>query len=188
MGPSTTTKRLLAAVGALAWAVGLGGCPAGGIGACEKEPELSGAWRFSLDPMPDAARDLGSDETLPRSFTIDAQLTQVPPVGVLSVGRYLRGTMRASDPAFFGELTIPPLDHNNGSKTGAVLGCTMQINVPMATPVSDDNEDQGPLRIALGGTITAVGVMTGTPETSSLVMVQDAQMVRRRFVWTAVRP
>ena len=79
-------------------------------------------------------------------------------------------------------------NNNNGSKTGAVLGCTMQINVPMATPVSDDNSDQGPLRIALGGTITAVGVMTGTPETSSLVMVQDAQMVRRRFVWTAVRP
>ncbi len=169
-------------------ALGLGGCPAGGIGACEKEPDLTGAWRFSLDPVPAEARDLGSEETLPRSFTIDAQLSQVPPVGVLSVGRFVRGTLHASDPAFFGDLVIAPLDHNNGSKTGAVLGCTVQINVPASSPVSDDNQDQGPLTIALGGTITRAGVMTGSPESSSLVMMQDAQMVRRRFVWTAVRP
>jgi len=167
--------------------LGLAGCP-GGIGACDKEPDLTGTWRVTVDPVPSEARDLGSDDTVPRSFTIDAALTQVPPSGVLSVGRYVRGALHASDPGYFSDVTIPALDHNNGSKTGAVLGCTMQINIPIASSVSDDNQDQGPLRISLGGAITAPGLLTGATESSSLVMTSDPQSVVRRFVWKAVRP
>ena len=49
--------------------------------------------------------------------------------------------------AFFDTLNIPQLIKNNGCKTGAELGCTVKINIPIATPVTDDNVDQGPLRI-----------------------------------------
>ena len=78
--------------------------------------------------------------------------------------------------------------HNNGSKTGSELGCTLQINVPVAMPVSDDNSNQGPLRIALGGKVDAPHHMTGIPGASAVVLVEEPGGTPRSFAWTATQP
>jgi hypothetical protein len=115
---------------------------------------------------------------------IHATLEQVKPPGVLSLGRLVYGELTSEDPTFFGTVSIPRLMHNNGSKTGSMLGCQLQINVPIASNVSDDNLDSGPLRIALGGTIEAAGMLTGDPTLSSVILVGDAAMTPRSFAWT----
>lgn len=152
---------------------------AGGCGddltACEHQPDLSGVWTFHITPS--------DGETVPRAATVRAELRQVRAQGTFSFARYLFGTLSSEDKGFFDVVQIPELMKNNGGKTGSVLNCAVQINVPIAMPVTDDNQDQGPLRVAFGGTIVAKGRIEGKPELSSVIMVEDQTMTPRRFRW-----
>jgi hypothetical protein len=73
--------------------------------------------------------------------------------------------------------------HNNGSKTGAILACELKIYIPVATPVTDDNADQGPLRLQLAGSIVAPGMIVGDA-VNRLRLVEDPDMVERAFTWS----
>jgi len=68
-----------------------------------------------------------------------------------------------------------------------VLGCDLQINIPIAVPVSDDDQDQGPLRLALGGRVTAPRTLLGDPMQSTLILVEDPAARVRRFTWTGTQ-
>jgi hypothetical protein len=98
------------------------------------------------------------------------------------IGNLVWGTLTAADPGLFGTIAIPELVKNNGSKTGGVLGCSLKINVPVATTVSDDDADDGPLRLSLSGSISSRGMMTG--DVSTVIRVDDSQMRVRSFIWT----
>lgn len=161
----------------------MAGCGDGGLGACELEPDVSGAWTFSLSPT-DA--DAGAP-SIARTDTIRAQLEQVKPAGLLNLGRLVYGTLDSDDPGFFSSLTIPRLMHNNGSKTGSLLGCQIQLNVPVMMPVTDDNLDAGPLKLSLGGRIVASGMIAGDPTLSSVILTEDASQMPRTFDWTGTR-
>ena len=71
-------------------------------------------------------------------------------------------------------------------KTGAVLGCKININVPIAMPVTDDNVDQGPLRIALVGDIDMAGHISGDVG-SMLIMSSDQTSQARSFAWSGTK-
>jgi hypothetical protein len=156
------------------------GCP---DTTCGYEPDITGAWTFTLTPT-DGGGD-GGAPTLPHAMSIDAQLKQVKSDNALGLGAQLWGTLVSSDKGAFDMLTIPPLMHNNGSKTGAIFGCELKINVPIATPVSDDNVDQGPLRVALTGDVTGRGVIVG--QVSTLIRQDDKKKVQRSFTWTGAQ-
>jgi hypothetical protein len=144
---------------------------------------VSGAWTFQLSSV-DA--DAGAP-SIPRPDVIHASLEQVQPDGVLSLGRLVYGTLSSEDPGFFGTLTIPRLMNNNGSKTGSMLGCQIQLNLPLAMPVTDDNMDPGPLQLSLGGDILSPGTITGNPMRSSLILMEDPTRTPRAFAWTGTK-
>jgi hypothetical protein len=150
------------------------GCSAVGIGACDKQPDVTGDWMLSFTTS--------TAPTITAPTTVAAHFEQQPQTG-FGLGRLVYGTLTAMDKSLFDQLTIPPLLHNDGSKTGVVLGCSMKVNVPIATPVSDDNLDQGPLRLALAGKIDAPGHMVDDGR-SSVIAVDDTAMTMRSFAWT----
>jgi hypothetical protein len=154
------------------------------IANCGDEPDVSGGWHLSLVPSTGDGGTAG--DSIPAAVDVEAVLEQAGKTDVLGIGHYVYGTLSAADPGFFGTLTIPRLVHNDGSKTGAVLGCTLRINVPITSFVADDNIDQGALRLALAGQITAPGVMTGIAG-STLVMSSDPTATPRDFSWTGRR-
>jgi hypothetical protein len=153
------------------------------IASCGDEPDVSGAWTLTLSPT---QADLGVGATIPSSLTLDAELEQAGKTDVFAIGHYVYGTLTSSDPSVLPMLTIPRLMSNDGSKTGAVLGCALRINVPIAMPVTDDNVDQGPLRLSLAGEITMKGVMTGV-DVSTLIVAGDVGNTPRAFSWTGAR-
>jgi hypothetical protein len=123
-------------------------------------------------------------DTIPRPTQIFAEFLQVLPES-LSTARFVYGTLTAGDKEFFGAVSIPQLMQNNGSKTGVVLGCELAINVPIAVPVTDDDKDQGPLRIRLSGSIVGPTQLKGEAEQSRLIMESETPPKPRRFAWTA---
>jgi hypothetical protein len=155
------------------------GCP---DTACGYEPDITGSWTFTLTPTDGGD---GGAPTLPRAMTIDAQLKQVRSANALGLGAQLWGTLVSSDKGAFDMLTIPPLMHNNGSKTGAIFGCELKINVPISMPVSDDNADQGPLRVALAGDVGGRGMIVG--QVSTLIRQDDKKKLQRSFTWTGAQ-
>jgi hypothetical protein len=82
-------------------------------------------------------------------------------------------------------LQIPRLIANNGSKTGGLVGCNVRINVPVTTMLTDDDADNGPLRISLAGTIVAKGMMSGDP--STVIRVDNMAMTQETFTWSGVQ-
>jgi hypothetical protein len=154
----------------------LAGCPGSSLTSCDTEPDLSGHWTLTLQPIPGgiAAGD-----------TIEADLAQMKRPG-RSLGDLVWGTLVSTDKGFFDTLAIPQLVNNNGSKTGGVVGCEVKINVPVASMVSDDNVDQGPLRLTLSGSIVAHGMMAGEP-TSTVIRVDDPTMMPEGFTWSGVQ-
>jgi hypothetical protein len=156
----------------------LAGCPENGPTCTERRTErnLTGSWVFTLTP--------DGNDTIPRPTQIFAELLQVLPDSP-STARFVYGTLTAGDKEFFGAVSIPSLMQNNGSKTGVVLGCDLAINVPIASPVTDDNNDQGPLRIRLSGTIVGQTTLKGDPDQSRLIMESETPPKPRRFAWTA---
>ena len=154
----------------------IAGCGDGGLGACDQQADVSGNWQFQLTPV-DADAGVA---TISAADSIVAQLEQVTPSG-LSISRLVYGTL-ASD--LFGTIEVPQLMHNDGSKTGSMLGCRIQLNVPIAMPVSDDNVDQGPLRLSLGGTVNAPHMMLGDPLRSTVILLDDQTMQPLSFNWT----
>ena len=153
------------------------------MGACELQPDISGGWSFVLSPV-----DIdGGLPTVPRDAVVTAQLEQVKPPGVLSLGRLVYGSLSSSYAGFFTNLEIPRLMNNGGSKTGSMLGCAIQLNLPLMMPVSDDNQDPGPLKLSLGGKILAAGSITGDPTLSSIILSEDAAEMPRTFAWTGTK-
>jgi hypothetical protein len=152
------------------------GCPGPSLTACNVEPDVSGAWTFTLDPVAGGIKN---------AIDVEANLQQVASNNALGLGSALWGKLTSSDKGAFDTVMIPQLVHNNGSKTGAIFGCELKINVPIATPVTDDNVDQGPLRISLTGNVVAKGKITG--DVSSLIRVDDATMSPLGFTWTGAQ-
>jgi hypothetical protein len=174
----------------LAWAFfalatpSLVACPGSSEGTCGDERDVSGSWRFVLTPAP---LDGGAPvTTLDQPIDIDATLEQAGSTDFLNLGHYVYGTLTASDPGAFTTLTIPRLTMNDGSKSGAVLGCALRINVPIASPVSDDNVDQGPMRISLAGQIDSPGHVLGM-DGSQLIRSDEPTKKQRSFAWTGSR-
>jgi hypothetical protein len=169
-----------------AGAVGATGCGDNGLGSCAKMPDPGGRWTFLLEPL---GGDLGVDvTTLDRPATLRAELTVVKPTTSLAFARYVRGSITSEDGALFGRLDIPALERNNGSKTGATLGCDLQINVPVKMDVTDDDSDEGPMRLSLYGRIEAYGMIVGDAERSTVIPVSDPTETPRRFAWTGRQP
>jgi len=163
--------------------VAIAACGDTSIAACGDEPDVTGAWSLQLSP---SDSDAGVTSTIPGTVTIDAQLEQGGKTDFLGLGHYVYGTLTASDAEYFSSLAIPRLLANDGGKTGAVLGCELRINIPVAMPVSDDNVDQGPLRLALIGQLTHKGVLTGVFG-SRLIMSNDATATQRDFAFSGMR-
>src|SRR5438270_12755239 len=99
-----------------------------------------------------------------------------------NLGALIWGTLTSTDKGFFDAIAIPQLVMNNGSKTGCVLGCAVKINVPVTTMATDDDTDNGPLRIALSGAIVGPGVLNGDP--STLIRVDNLAMTEETFTWS----
>jgi hypothetical protein len=158
-------------------------CSTSTIAACSDQPDVTGTWSLSLSPDPP---DFGVPATIAGTVSVSADLVQGPKTDFLGIGHYVYGTLTASDASYFSTLTIPKLLSNDGSKTGAILGCMLNINVPIATPVTDDNVDQGPLRIALVGAIDAPGHLTGS-NGSQLIMSDDTSNTVRSFLWVGTK-
>jgi hypothetical protein len=157
------------------------GCPGQSLTTCASEPDVTGNWTFTLTPTDGGAPTLPDGMTM----TIDAELRQVRSDNALGLGAQLWGTMTSSDKGAFDVIMIPQLMHNNGSKTGAIFGCELKINVPIAMPVHDDDTDQGPLRLALTGNVTARATIAG--QLSTLIRQDDKMKLQRSFVWTGVQ-
>lgn len=154
----------------------LAGCPGSSLTTCGAEPDLSGHWTLTLAPTGAAA--------IPRADTIEADLVQMKrPTS--SIGALIWGTLVSTDKGFFDTLQIPQLVMNNGGKTGGVVGCTVRINVPVTNMVTDDDTDNGPLRISLAGAIVAKGTMTG--DSSSLIRVDNPGMSEETFTWSGAQ-
>jgi hypothetical protein len=170
LGPSTTTKSILILV-----ALGIAGCPEGGFGACADQPDITGHWTLSLTSS--------TPPTIASPATVEAHLEQQPQRGI-GLGRLVYGTLTSMDKGLFDEVIIPRLVNNDGSKTGVVLGCSIKINVPIATPVTDDNLNQGPLRVSISGKIDAPQHLIGEG-TSSVIPVAEETSLARSFAWTA---
>ncbi len=156
----------------------LAGCPGTSLTTCAAEPDLTGHWTFALTPLVETGMPI------PRPDTIEAQLFQIKRPNS-TLGALIWGTLTSSDKGFFDVISIPQLVMNNGSKTGGVVGCSVKINVPVTTMVTDDDADNGPLRISLAGTIVANGMMKGDP--STLMRVEDQAMTEESFTWSAVQ-
>jgi hypothetical protein len=152
------------------------GCPGTSFTTCAAEPDLTGHWTLSLSPI-DAA-------SIPRNDTIEADLQQTKRPNS-TLGALIWGTLASTDKGFFDSIAIPELVMNNGGKTGGVVGCAVKINVPVTTMVTDDDTDNGPLRISLSGAIAGAGVMNGDP--STLIRVDNQAMTEETFTWSAVQ-
>jgi len=174
---------LLILVGSLCTALSLWACGDSSLAACSNEPDVSGAWRFQLSP---SAGDAGVPNTISDSFEISAQLEQAGATDFLGIGRFVYGRLASNDPRYFTSLDIPRLLKNDGSKSGAILGCTLSLNVPIASPVTDDNMPQGPLRISLVGRVTAPGKLLGI-EGSRLILESESSGTVRDFTWVGER-
>jgi hypothetical protein len=160
----------------------------GALTACGQESNITGEWIFSATPL---HGDFGAP-ALSEPFTIDAQLEQAGKSDPFAIGRYVYGTLTASDPDVFGTITIPMLTNNQGPKTGDIRGCTIQLNVPIDMPVSDDDsDDMGPVRVRLSGNVTQAGMMASSDPSSDqpsvVVLVSDPSSTARQFAWTAVQ-
>ncbi len=156
-------------------------CPDGGIGRCNDMRDISGQWRMVVQP---AAIVKPGVLTIPRATMLTASFAQQPSQNVFGLGSPVWGEIVADDPGFFGRLEVARLLMNDGSKTGAALGCKVTINVPIATPVTDDDLPQLPNRLSLAGKITGYGNLVSTPELSTVIMVEDPTMTPRQFDWT----
>jgi hypothetical protein len=154
----------------------LAGCPGTSFTTCDAEPDLTGHWTLSLAPI-DAA-------SIPRKDTLEADVVQMKRPNS-NLGALIWGTLTSTDKGFFDTLAIPELVMNNGSKTGGVVGCAVKINVPVTTMVTDDDADNGPLRISLSGAIVGSGMMNGDP--STLIRVDNQAMTGETFTWSAVQ-
>ncbi len=158
------------------------GCGQSSLGSCDLDPDLTGRWTFTL-----AAADVdGGASEIPRGDTITADLTQHSSSALLDITKRIWGTLTSTDTSFFTTIQIPQLSQNDGSKTGAALGCTVKINVPIAANVTDDNVDQGPLRLAISGRVVAHGSILGD-DTSTVIMTSDQTNTPRTFAWTGAR-
>jgi hypothetical protein len=147
----------------------LTGCPGTSLTTCNLEPDITGHWTISV------AADGGAN-------TIEADLIQRPRPGS-SLGALVWGTLTSDDKGWFDSVMIPELVMNNGSKTGAIVGCSLRINVPVTTMVTDDDVDQSPLRLALVGAIVQKGMMMGDPST----VIRVDSMMPETFTWSAVQ-
>lgn len=152
------------------------GCPGTSFTTCNAEPDISGHWTLTLAPI-DA-------NSIPRGDTIEADLVQMKRPNS-NLGALIWGTLTSTDKGFFDMLTIPELVMNNGGKTGGAVGCAVKINVPVTTMVTDDDADNGPLRISLSGAISATGAMTGDP--STIIRVDNQAMTEETFTWSGVQ-
>jgi hypothetical protein len=145
-------------------------------------PDPGGQWTFRLEPL---VGDLGVDvATLERGATLQAELVVVKSSSSFAFARYVRGTLESEDPTLFTRLVIPALERNNGSKTGSTLGCDLSINVPVKPDVTDDDSDEGPMRISLFGRIEERGMIVGDAERSVVIPERDPTQTPRRFAWT----
>ncbi len=143
---------------------------------CSSEPDITGQWTLTLQPTGAAG--------IPRADTIEADLQQMKrPTS--SLGALIWGTLTSTDKGFFDVIEIPELIMNNGSKTGGVVGCSVKINVPVTTDVTDDDADNGPLRISLSGSIVGQGMMTGDP--STVIREDNMAMTQESFTWVGVQ-
>jgi len=154
----------------------LPGCPGSSLTTCGVEPDISGHWTFSLQPIGAGG--------IPRADTIEADLQQMPRPGS-TLGALIWGTLTSTDKGFFDALQIPQLVMNNGSKTGGIVGCAVKINVPVTSMVTDDDVENGPLRISLTGTIAADKMMTGDP--STVIRVDNMAMTQETFTWSGAQ-
>ncbi|HEY2746360.1 MAG TPA: hypothetical protein VGL86_17125 [Polyangia bacterium] len=153
----------------------LNGCGSS-LTTCSAEPDVTGQWTLTLTPTGAAG--------IPRPDTIEANLSQMKrPTS--SLGALIWGTLTSTDKGFFDVIEIPQLIMNNGSKTGGVVGCSVKINVPVTTDVTDDDADNGPLRISLSGSIVGNGQMTGDP--STVVRVDNMAMTEESYTWVGVQ-
>ena len=155
----------------------LTGCPGSSLTTCEVEPDITGHWTFTLDPVATGG--------IPRGDTIEADLVQMKRPNS-TLGALIWGTLTSTDKGFFDQLQIPQLVMNNGSKTGGVVGCSVKINVPVASAVTDDDADNGPLRLSLTGSIVGKGTMNGDP--STVIRVDNPAMMQETFTWSAAQP
>jgi len=154
----------------------LTGCPGSSLTTCGVEPDITGHWTFSLDPIGAGG--------IPHGDTIEADLVQMKRPSS-TIGALIWGTLTSTDKGFFDAVQIPQLIMNNGGKTGGVVGCTVRINVPVTTNVTDDDVDNGPLRISLAGAIVGNGMMTGDP--STVIRVDNMAMTQETFTWSGVQ-
>jgi hypothetical protein len=151
------------------------GCPGSSLTTCDAEPDISGHWTLTLDAIGAGG--------IPRTDTIEADLAQMKRPNS-NIGALIWGTLTSTDKGFFDALQIPQLVMNNGSKTGGVVGCTVRINVPVTSMVTDDDVDNGPLRISLAGSV-ADHKMTGDP--STVIRVDNMAMTQETFTWSGVQ-
>ena len=157
----------------------LAGCPGSSLTTCGAEPDLTGHWSLTLAPLDGAATP-----PIPRGDDVEADLFQEKRPNS-TLGALIWGTLTSTDKGFFDAIAIPQLVMNNGSKTGGVLGCAVKINVPVTSMVTDDDTDDGPLRLSLSGTIVGKGMMTGDP--STVIRVDNQAMTGESFTWSAVQ-
>lgn len=153
-----------------------------GLGTCEEMRDVSGPWQITAAPAAIVAMGMS---TIPRATTMTATLEQQPSSNVFGLGALVYGSVAADDKGFFDSLTIPRLTMNDGSKTGAALGCRITLNIPIESNVTDDNVKQGPMRLSLAGRVIAFGGMLSVPELSTVVMTDDPLAIERTFDWTA---
>jgi hypothetical protein len=153
----------------------LAGCPGSSFTTCSAEADITGHWTLTFFPVVDG---------LQRGDIVEADLYQMPRPGS-SFGSLIWGNLTSVDKGFFDVLEIPELVNNNGSKTGALVGCDLKINIPVSTMVTDDNEDNGPLRLALSGSISAYGMIAG--DLSTVIRVDNPAMIPETFTWSAVQ-
>jgi hypothetical protein len=161
---------------ALVALLALAGCPS--FATCDAQPDLTGRWLLTFTP--------GGDSPIPRSTTVEANLRQMKrPSGI---GNLVWGTLTAADKGFFDVLAIPELVMNNGSKTGGVLGCRLKINIPVTTAVTDDDADNGPLRLSISGSIKGRGMLDSGDDVSTVIRIDDREMRPGSFTWTGALP
>jgi hypothetical protein len=161
----------------------VGACTTG-FNPCDQQSDVTGHWTFTLEPVDGGLPDANP---IPTPDTISADLQQQPSSNLFGFGAPVWGTLKSTDPGFFATLEIPRLMMNNGSKTGAVLGCRLRINVPIEMPVNDDNVPPGPLRLSLVGRISAPHMMVGDPS-SRVIRVADTSSTPEEFTWTGTQP
>lgn len=167
-----TTGRGLVLVAMLALPL-LSGCPNAPFTTCDNEPDVTGRWLLTLTP--------NEGEVVTTGSTVDAQLMQVKRSS--GFGSLIWGTLTAANKQLFDTLTIPQLRNNNGSKTGAVLACEIKINIPVSEQVTDDDQDNGPLRLSLAGTIVARGMIDG----DTCTVIPEGSSMQASFRWTGVQ-